>query len=676
MTFTTSRTPAGITLLLCLSLLAGCNTPPAAPEVAGPAAPTPAEMDSLLAGSGDSAAAAMPAITARVDSASAPTALTLRDIGLKDGVTLLGATVNAALTIPVNSGLRPTRLVLDLTPTPLMPGATLSLSQGGRLLSQHLLTDTTTQVTLPLTDLIVDAGRATVMLGLRIGDIEVCAAEVTYRTAVQPTSRIEYAGSPLPVGGINDFFAPWLSRVVFYLPDEPSLDAAQAALDAAAFVNRRYRGMTTRFEILPLPPEGTALSEPAADERALFWSPSGPTMVVRPGGGRGTVMALASRRDARQLFALADGSQLVPVGGFSATTVRPELIGPDARGTLSFGEMGLGAETVEGSSVIVASYPFSLADFGRQVTPRAVRLLVHHSMLPQDGRGTMRVTLNGQLIESVRLDRTEVDRTVSLPGHLLARENRLDVRFHVVLGEGRCMLGGPTFAATIDDRSTFVLTGEMPLPPSFDRFPAAFVPAFSVLMEPRDRFRVELAARAVGAMQQTTTTALAPFVVRDRAEVRGSLLAIGNSTLATELDAPIAGDGFRLRDLQGRVWDEYAPTESFAAMQAYSADGRDILLLHHTRDDGAPLDAMLRESLAAYGWFGVHGDLALRGPDGPTTVITAANSGWIIDRTVADPPTMWERWRSVIFIAAGLTLLILAIWLFPRVVRRELDTTG
>lgn len=676
MAFTTSRRPVGKTLLLCLSLVGGCGTPSSEPEMAGPPVPTPAEMDSLLAGVQDTSTAATPTILPSVDSAAAATTLTFRDIGLKDGVTLLGASVEVGLTIPVNRGLRPAQLVLDLTPAPLMPGATLYLSQGDRLLAQRLLTDTTTQVSFALTDVIVDAGRAPVMLGLRIPNREICAAEVTYRTAIQPTSRIEYGGRPLPIGGINDFFSPWLRRVVFYLPDEPSLDASQAALDAAAFVNRHYRGMTTRFEIMALPPEGTALSEPAADERALLWAPSGPTMVLRPEGGRGTVMALASRRDARQLFTLIDGTQLVPVGGFTATTVRPELLGPDARGTRSFQEMGFGAQTVEGSSVIVASYPFSLADFGRRVTPRAVRLLIHHSMLPQDGRGTLRVTLNGQLIESMRLDRTEVDRTVSLPGHLLARDNRLDVRFHVVLGEGGCILGGPTFAATIDDRSTFVLTGDMPLAPSFDRFPAAFVPAFSVLMEPRDRFRVELAARAVGAMQQTTTTPLAPFVVRDRAEVRGALLAIGNSTLAAALDAPIAGDGFRLRDLQGRVWDEYAPTESFAAMQAYTAEGRDILLLHHTRDDGAPLDAMLRDALAAHGWFGVHGDLALRGPTGPTTVITAANSGWIIDRTVADPPSVWQRWRTTVFIAAGILLIVLAIWLFPRVVRRELDTTG
>jgi hypothetical protein len=195
-------------------------------------------------------------------------------------------------------------------------------------------------------------------------------------------------------------------------------------------------------------------------------------------------------------------------------------------------------------------------------------------------------------------------------------------------------------------------------------------------MEPRDRFRVELATRAIGAMQQTTVTPLSPFVVRDLAEVRGALLAIGTGTTATALDAPLSGDGFRMRDTQGRVWDEYAPTESFAAMQAFTRDGRDILLLHHTREDGAPLDALLREALGPYGWFGVHGDLALRGPAGPTTVLNLANSGWVIERPVDAPVSFFARWRSAIFFGAGILLLALAIWLYPRVVRRELDTTG
>lgn len=660
--------------LACLATVA-CGSPTPELAVDGPPVPSAAEMDSLLAGASVDDSLAPPTIIPAVDTA-AMMALTLRDIGFRDGITLQGATDQVIITLPVNRGLRPARFVAELTPTPLMPGATIFLQQGQRILAQQALTDSTSQVVFTLTEAIVDGGRAPITLGLNIPGRDACAAELLYRTVVRPTSRVEYAGERVATGGMNDFFQPWLKRIVFYLPETPSLDAAQAALDAAGFVGRAYRGMSTEFTILPLPPAGTPIPEPAPDERALLWAPSGPTMVLRPEGGAGRVLALASRRDTRQLFTLAEGSNLVPTEGFRATTVRPELVIPRRSGAVRFADLGLPARTAEGSAIVSHSIPFALADFGHYVTPYAARLILRHSALPREGHGTLNVYLNGQLIESRPVERPDVDLTVSLPGHLLQRDNRLDVRFNVVLGQGACILGGPTFIASLDDHSTFLVTDGSTLAPSFDRFPSALVPAFSVLMEPRDRFRVELATRAIGAMQQTTVTPLSPFVVRDFAEVRGALLAIGTGTMATALNAPLSGDGFRMRDTQGRIWDEYAPTESFAAMQAFTNNGRDILLLHHTREDGAPLDALLREALAPYGWFGVHGDLALRGAAGPTTVLNLANSGWVIERPVGAQESLFARWRSAIFLGAGILLLALAIWLYPRVVRRELDTTG
>ncbi len=675
MALQTIRAPLGAIIVLAALLSAGCDAATSTPEVAGPPVPTAAEMDSLLAGAEPGDSLAPPPVTSVPDTTAA-TMLTLHDVGLRDGVTLQGAVARATLTLPVNRGMTPRTLVLDVTPTPQMPGATIHLAQGERLLAQRPLTDSTRQVTFPLDGVVVDAGRAAIVLGVSIPGRDVCAADLTYRTVIAPGSHVTYGGARVPTGGMNDFFQPWVRRVVFYLPDAPSLDAAQAALDAAAFVGRAYRGMSTEFAVLALPADGVPMSEPAWDERAIVWAPAAPTMVLRPEGGRGTVLALGSRRDARQLFTLSDGARLVPTDGFSSTLVRPELASPIGTATRTLAELGFGERTVEGSGVVVAGYAFALADFGRNVAPRAVRVLARHSILPADGYGSMRLMLNGQLIASRGLEGTDLDGTFTLPAHLLARDNRLEVRFHVVLGEGGCILGGPTFTATVDARSAFVLGDAGSLPPSFDRFPAAMVPAFSVLLEPRDRFRVELAARTIGAMQQTTTTPLAPFVVRDRADARGALLAIGTGPLAEALGAPLSGDGFQLRDLEGRIWDAYAPTASFAAMQAFREGGRDVLLLHHTREDGAPLDAMLRETLAPYGWFGVHGDLALRGAEGPATVLTAANAGWIIDRTVAEPPSRWQRWRTAIFLGAGILLIILAIWLYPRVVRRELDTTG
>jgi hypothetical protein len=664
------RYPYVVLSAVALGLVAACGD--REPIASDPSAALSREaMDSMLAGSaGDSSSAPLVAIT---PADSLRNAATLAELGYRDGFTLNGAMDQALLTIPVNRGRFAENLRLLIEPTPRMPDATLVLRQGDRVLAQRLLSDTTRLILLPLRDAIVADGRAVVTLAVHVPGRDACEAPLFYRTVITPTGAVEYSGSPLNVGGMSDFFPPLLERVTFYLPDQPSLDAAQAALDAAAFVARRYPGTATMFRIAPLPLADSTIPEPSWGERAIVWAADGPTRILRPTGGRGTVLALASRRDARQLFTLATGPSMVPVSGFATTTVRLDDM-PTA--LLTFDHLGFGSRTITGGAIASAGYRFSLADVGRDDVPRAFRLVARHSAIPAEGIAEVAVLLNGSIIWSRPVEGTELDATISLPERLIARDNHLEVRFTLRLGEGECRLGAPLFTATIDGGSSLIVGGRNPLPPSFDRFPSSLLPTFSVLLEPRDRYRVELAATTINAMQETTRSPLAPFVVRDANEVRGALLAVGTTGLAEALDAPLATDGFRLRDLDGRVWDEYRPTESYGAMQAFERNGRNVLLLHHTGPDGQPLADLLRESLAPYGWFGVHGDLALRGPDGPTTTLSAANTGWRLEPITPERESVLARWRSAIFFGAAILLLGLLIWLYPRVVRRELDPTG
>ncbi|MEP6784054.1 MAG: hypothetical protein ABI983_10310, partial [Acidobacteriota bacterium] len=571
---------------------------------------------------------------------------------------------------------RPTAVVLRIIPTPRMPPATLVLRQRDRVVALRDLTDTTTLITLPLTEAVVDHGRMIVQVGLSVPGRDRCQAELFYRTVIKPESQVNFADQPRVGTEVNGFFQPWLDRVTFYVSDRPSLDAAQAALDAAAFVARRYRGMATVFEVKPLPAAGGALPEPGPWSRAIVWTPSGSTKVVHIEGGRNTVLAIAARRDARQLFTLADGAELVAASGFRSGSIDLAHNIPPNAPIRTLADLGFDSRTVEGNSLLVSSYPISLADFGTNITPTSLRLIVHHSILPTNGSGSLRLHLNGDLIYSRNLDHDGFDAVMPIPAHLLRRDNVVDVRFNVTLGEGGCIVGGPTFTATIDNGSAFVTNGATAMPPGFARFPQAFVPAFSVLLEPVDRFRVELATTVVGAMQQTTRAPLAPALARDRASATGSLLAIGTGPLAEWLDAPLRSDGVRLRDLNGKVWDEFAPDAPYGAMQGWVHNGDDVLLLHHTGANGQPLADLVRESFVPYGWFGVRGDLTIRGMQGPARSLTVANAGWRLEAEPESPQNLFARFKNEIFVAALLLLIILAIWLYPRVVRRELDTTG
>ena len=683
----TARRSAMCWALVAAIGLSGCRRAPEAPPVSR--APLPAVADSIAlatraaagAGGGDSLhgdrmIAVVPGGRAADSAALAPLNLTLAAVGYRNGIVLFGTSAEATVAIPVNDGLRPAELKLRLIPTPRMPAATLVLRQRDRVLAARDLTDTTTTLTLPLANVVVENGKATFQLALSVPSRELCLAALFYRTVLAPESQVTYAGLPSPTAEINGFFQPWLDRVTFYVADLPSIDAAQAVLDAAAYVGLRYRGMATVFEIKPLPPPGTPLPEPGPWSRAIVWSPSGSTTIVPVAQGRGTVLAIAGRRDARQIFTLAQGADLVASPGLRATTVD---LGHNPGGGAplrTLADLGFESRTIEGSSLIVASYPIALADFGAATTPTSLRLIVHHSVLPPNGAGSLRVHLNGDLIYSRALEHDGFDVVIPVPSHLLRRDNVFDVRFQVTLGEGACLVGGPVFTATIDNASAFVTDPGTPLPPGFGRFPQAFVPAFSVLLDPVDRFRVELAATVIGAMQQTTRTPLAPAVARDRAAATGPLLAIGTGPLAEALDAPLKSDGVRLRDRAGKVWDEFTPATPYGAMQGWERNGDDVLLLHHTGANGQPLADLLRESLAAYGWFGVRGDLAIRGQSGPVRALTVANAGWRLEAEPEAPRSIFGRYRNYIFIAAIAILIILLIWLGPQVVRRELDTTG
>lgn len=677
------------TTALAALWLSGCSRRTEDPEPARVQAPTPVEVDSLAAagpGSVDSGGAGgvagaerIPAVqfrTAGDTTGSGPLRLTLSQIGYRGGITLLGALDEATIAVPVNNGLRPSTLTLDIVPTPGMPAATLVLRQRERILAIRALADTTTQVTFPLGDVVVEQGKATFALGVTVPGRDACEAQVYYRTVLLPGSAVDFTGTPLAVSAINGFFAPWLERVTFHVAESPSLDAAQAALDAAAFMARHYRGMATEYRIAPLPADGTPLVEPGPWERAVVWNPSGSTMIIGADTGRGTVLAIGARRDARQLFTFTGGADLVTSSSFQAGAIDLARADDDQTGVRTLAQLGFADRTVEGNTLVVADFPFALADFGEVVSPTAFRLVAKHSIIPVVGHGSVRVHLNGSLVWSQALNHTGIDEVIGIPAHLLQRDNVLQVRFQVVLGEGRCILGSQVFTATIDAGSAFVIDGTNRLPPGFARFPSAFLPGFSVLLEPRDRYRVELAATVIGAMQQTTRTPLAPALARDRAGATGPLLAVGTSSLADALEAPVHADGFRLRDRKGRIWDEFTPATSYAAMQGWQKGGDDVLLLHHTGTNGQPLSDLLRESLAPYGWFGVRGDLVIRGEHGTTRSLTIANAGWRVEAQPDSRSSFFAKYRTVLFGAAAVVLIMLLWWGYPRVVRRELDTAG
>ena len=77
------------------------------------------------------------------------------------------------------------------------------LRQRDRILAMRALSDTTTAVVLPLTDVIIEQGKATVTLGVTVPGRDACQAQLYYRTVIDPSSRITFGGTASTTANIS-----------------------------------------------------------------------------------------------------------------------------------------------------------------------------------------------------------------------------------------------------------------------------------------------------------------------------------------------------------------------------------------------------------------------------------------------------------------------------------------
>lgn len=182
-----------------------------------------------------------------------------------------------------------------------------------------------------------------------------------------------------------------------------------------------------------------------------------------------------------------------------------------------------------------------------------------------------------------------------------------------------------------------------------------------------DRFKLQLAARLVQALQETTRTPLRPEVASDPHP--RPLLALGGPGLPQTLKAPLRTPGFRLVDGAGTLWLEVNPGAPYAALQAFASEGGPVLLLSHTSQDGRLLAPFLQEALRE-GWFGLHGDLVLGGPEGPVVSLALRESDLRVQPLPENPPSLLARYRREVYLGLGLLALLLLVWFYPKVVRR------
>jgi hypothetical protein len=387
-------------------------------------------------------------------------------------------------------------------------------------------------------------------------------------------------------------------------------------------------------------------------------------------------LALGSEKAARQLFVSENGIDIAAAQALVADTT--QLQSPKEFGErVGISQLGFGTRQVEGTGKMSIPYNFSLGDLGDQRYPTGLRLRVPHTPLPEGGQGHLKVLLNGNQVMTTALGETgtPVDDFIELPRAFLSRDVSLEVAFDYVAPSGNCSTSPLMLSAQVDPRSSLVLEEGWVPSPGFGRFPQAFVSGFGAYMPDLTRPALSRATQVASALQQTTRQSLFPGVYTENAPSSGDFLALGSRGLEKGLGAPVQSSGIRVLSGSGEPVLSFRPESPQAMLQGFENDGQNVLLLTHSSGSGALADSLLSSVLAPDGWFGVSGDFATQGQQGPARTLQVQETDLEVQPFGSSSEAFLQKYRIWLFTGGAIAVLIFLIYTYPKLVRDEPSAT-
>lgn len=602
--------------------------------------------------------------------ASMTWSLPLSDLGVEEPVVLAGPLAERTVTVPVPTGLHPQSLLGRFRAGPGALGGWLEVRDGRRTLAWVPLRPGEGSLSVPLGEARVVAGRLPLTWRLILSpERAVCAAPLIDRAELEGLT-VELKGRPLSPRTVADFWPPDLRALKLVLPGEPTLEEATAALQLVAFGARQALGhpLTVTVAIgendLPAPPDPWTrwirLGRGEARIALRSVAPEGfPTLEIQAPAGalESAVETVLAYREALR-----------------SPAVRPLAVSPSESPSgerLPIAALGFPQIQMTGSGPMQARIFFSQGDLGGPVRRVRWRLVGRLSPVPEGGAATLLVYLNGGLVYSEPMAGGSLDREIALPDGLLRRDNTLLVRVDYTPPGGDCRVGVHPLTVFIDGASTLSFRRAQGLPPSFERFPQSLLPVFTVGLQPLNASTLNAAADLIAALQRLTRTPLRPQVRpwAEASQVSGPLLLVTEDPEAVAaLRPPLDPRPFRVLDLEGRERLRMDPGRSFAVLEGFTHQGRDVLLL--TRYGARPDLGRIAEAMdPELGWYALNGDVWLW-PDGEPPVALRIRDSAL--RVVLEPPGPASFWARALPWLVGLAfagVLAFLVWAYPRLVR-------
>ncbi|GBD09863.1 hypothetical protein HRbin22_02125 [Candidatus Thermoflexus japonica] len=594
----------------------------------------------------------------------------LRELGEPDPMILYGLLSERPLSVPIPHGLRALELTGRLRSSPGLAGGRLEVHNGDRTLAWIPLSPGELPLHVGLHEGRIDRERLN--LSFRLvppREADPCMFPLTERVELEDL-RVRLEGTPEPPHTIAAFWPPDLRSLVLLLPPEPSPDEATAALRLVAFGTRRAIGhpltVSIRLDgdLLPLDPWDPwtrvvqiKRGEPRTGLR--FPEEGFPTLEIQaPSGTADRIVESILRYGEALPF-----SEVAPQPGATPEAPFPRRI--------TLAELGHPQVQMSGSGPMEFSFFFSQGDLGGPVRGVRFRLVGRMSPVPEGGRASLLVFLNGGLAHAEPIGGGAFDRWIAFPDGLLQRDNTLIIRVDYTPPGGDCRIGMHPLTVFMDGASYLEFQAGRSLGPGFERFPQALLPAFIVGLHPLDESTLNAAAQLVMLLQRATRRPLQPEVRPWEQALSAGMprvLITRDPEAIKDLRPPLDPRPFRLLDLDGRERFRMDPDRPFIVLEAFEHGGHDLLLL--TRWGQTPeLHTIASAFDPQLGWYGLSGDVWIW-PAGESPVeIRVRGAGLRVEPLPSSPAVWWSRLWPWALGAAFLGLLVFLIWVYPRVVR-------
>jgi hypothetical protein len=605
--------------------------------------------------------------------------------------------------IPIPAGLTPYEISGTVFPEAAVAGRVVFLKNNRTIASFPVTPDTEAlEVTFPVDASQIDEN-GFLVFGMRfltenITDEELICVISDFGTVSFEEVVVRVSGREAPPSTIAQFFSNSVRKIAIMIPEDPSVELQEAGLQAATALAARYQSRETDISLTTEDNDARRVDVDAIGGRLVRIIPGEGEVVARVGLNKGM----------RELTLTGDPAKLTVA---AAALGSPKLMLVDASETseltferidvsipqLTLAELGAGNISLGGIGTSVQQIFIDQSQFGAPVKSFSIHLEGVRSQVPAQVSAMLSIYWNGDLLSSEVFDaNTTIELDLEVAETRVRRNNSLSFRMDAIPNGGGgsgttnfssngldCggVFGVLPIEVFIDGEASSILaTPGQSLKPGFMRMPQVFGGVVPVAISGTSLLSdsVTDAAELLIALQRAASSQMTVRLMDPEAFMASSSsgIIVGASTEEiARLGAPLRMAEFRQIESVDAVFAA-GVRDSYAALQAFSSGGREILSLSSwgPHQPGATVGRLLQSQIVNYvttsefGWQGLFDDLLIA--QMTTKEPTFLNS----ESLVPQVERLSDNDSVLLWVGAGLASLILFAglgWLSRRHLRRR-----